>query len=30
MEIVQSIPERDPSRAKEPGARIETIEIHEA
>jgi cyclophilin family peptidyl-prolyl cis-trans isomerase len=30
MEIVQAIPERDPSRAKTPGARIEAIEIREA
>jgi cyclophilin family peptidyl-prolyl cis-trans isomerase len=29
MEIVQRIPERDPSRAKTPGAKIESIEIHE-
>jgi len=29
MEAVQAIPERDPSRAKTPGARIETVEILE-
>lgn len=29
MEIVQTIPERDPSRAKMPGTSIEAIEIHE-
>jgi cyclophilin family peptidyl-prolyl cis-trans isomerase len=29
MEIVQTIPERDPSRAKMPGTRIEAVEIHE-
>lgn len=29
MEVVQAIPERDPSRPKSPGARIEAIEIRE-
>jgi hypothetical protein len=29
MEIVLTIPERDPARAKMPGTSIEAIEIHE-
>ncbi len=29
MDVVFSIPERDPARAKEPGVRINTIEIRE-
>jgi cyclophilin family peptidyl-prolyl cis-trans isomerase len=29
MEVVQGIPERDPRMAKEPGVRINTIEIRE-
>ncbi len=30
MDVVSSIPQRDPSRAREPGVRINTIEIREA
>jgi cyclophilin family peptidyl-prolyl cis-trans isomerase len=30
MDVVLSIPDRDPSRAKQPGTKINTIEIHEA
>jgi cyclophilin family peptidyl-prolyl cis-trans isomerase len=30
MDVVRSIPERDPGRAREPGAKISTIEIREA
>jgi cyclophilin family peptidyl-prolyl cis-trans isomerase len=29
MEVVRSIPERDPGRAREPGTKILTIEIRE-
>ena len=30
MEVVRSIPERDPGRAREPGVKILTVEIREA
>ncbi len=30
MDVVNSIPERDPARARQPGTKIQTIEIHES